>query len=250
MIVERNKKIQLIALDMDGTLLNTNHEISEGNQKAIQAAKELGVHIILSTGRSLLTSKEYKEALKLDSYHITVNGSEIWNPAGDIMERATLTHEDIEHLYGLMNAHSTNYWAVTEHKVWRNEFPEQSADHSWLKFGFHFENEEVRDALLEELNKRGGYEISNSHPLNLEVNKIGINKANAIKKVCEKLGITMDEVMACGDSLNDLAMIKEAGYGIAMGNAQDVVKEAADWVTSSNNEDGVAKAIEQFVLSK
>ena len=62
---------------------------------------------------------------------------------------------------------------------------------------------------------------------------LGINKANAIKKVCEKLSITMEEVLACGDSINDLAMIREAGVGVAMGNAQPIIKEEADWVTSS-----------------
>ncbi|KMK76905.1 Cof-type HAD-IIB family hydrolase [Alkalihalobacillus pseudalcaliphilus] len=244
--VER-KEIRLIALDMDGTLLNSEHVVSPANQQAIEAAKEKGVHVMLSTGRSLLTSQEYREALKLD-YHITVNGSEIWGPTGEILERQNVPFSDIELLYQLMEKHQTQYWAVTEEKVWRNEFPVDADRHNWLKFGFQFETEDVRDALLKALEEHGGFEISNSHPFNLEVNTLGINKANAIKKVCEKLSITMEEVLACGDSINDLAMIREAGVGVAMGNAQPIIKEEADWVTSSHNEDGVAKAIEKFVL--
>ena len=69
----------------------------------------------------------------------------------------------------------TQYWAVTEEKVWRNEFPVDADRHNWLKFGFQFETEDVRDALLKALEEHGGFEISNSHPFNLEVNTLGIN---------------------------------------------------------------------------
>ena len=79
---------------------------------------------------------------------------------------------------------------------------------------------------------------------------MGINKAKGLKTVCEKLHITMDDVMAVGDSLNDISMIKEAGFGVAMGNAQDIVKKAADAVTSSNEENGVAQAIRKYALKK
>ncbi|GAF64750.1 putative hydrolase [Bacillus sp. TS-2] len=244
------KSIKLVALDMDGTLLNTSHEVSVENQRAIREAREQGVEVILCTGRSLNTSSKYAKSLELNSYHITVNGSEIWGPTGEILERVTLETSDIETFFELMNTYKTGYWAVTEKQVWNGELPENIHEHTWLKFGFNFDDEITRDQLLEDIHSKGTYEISNSHPLNIEVNVLGINKANAIKKVCEKLQISMDEVLTCGDSLNDLAMIKEAGVGVAMGNAQEIVKKEANWITATNNEDGVAKAIDKFVLNK
>ena len=105
-----------------------------------------------------------------------------------------------------------------------------------------------RDIVQKELQERGEFELSNSTPTNIEVNPAGINKARGLTLVCERLGIEMKNVMAVGDSLNDLAMIAEAGLGIAMGNAQEVVKKAAAWVTSTNNEDGVALAIHKWVI--
>ncbi|MDF2963402.1 MAG: Cof-like hydrolase, partial [Paenibacillus sp.] len=94
----------------------------------------------------------------------------------------------------------------------------------------------------------GVLEITNSHPLNLELNPKGINKASGIRQVCSLLGIGMSQVIAMGDSLNDESMIREAGLGVAMGNAQDEVKEFADVITATNEEHGVAKIIEQYVL--
>ncbi|WP_158235056.1 HAD hydrolase family protein, partial [Pseudomonas sp. 2822-17] len=82
------------------------------------------------------------------------------------------------------------------------------------------------------------------------INAVGVNKAAALEKVCQRLNITMDNVIAMGDSLNDLAMITEAGLGVAMGNAQETVKQAADWVTDTNNEAGVAKAIHKWVINR
>ncbi|MBS4161556.1 HAD-IIB family hydrolase, partial [Klebsiella pneumoniae] len=103
--------------------------------------------------------------------------------------------------------------------------------------------------VLEALKKNKELEVTNSSPTNIEVNAIGINKAAALAKVSERLGFTMENVMAVGDSLNDIAMIKEAGLGVAMGNGQDIVKETADWITDTNNENGVAKAIRHWVLA-
>lgn len=126
--------------------------------------------------------------------------------------------------------------------------PEDLLSHEWLKFGFQIDEDELRKSILEELKGKGIFEISNSSLKNIEVNAIGINKAKGLQKVCALLGISMDNVMAVGDSLNDIAMITEAGLGIAMGNAQDTVKQAADDITGTNKESGVAQAIRKWVL--
>lgn len=245
---QKSKDIKLIALDMDGTLLNEELEISQGNRQAIKEAQAKGIHVVLSTGRSLLTCRDYAKSLELDSYLVTVNGSEIWDSKGNLVERTLLHNDHIETMMELTKKHGAQFWAVSTDKVWRESFPENCAEMEWLKFGFNFADDAVRQLVLDELMKNKELEVSNSSLTNIEVNAVGINKAKALTRVCQELGITMDHVMAMGDSLNDIAMITEAGVGVAMGNAQEVVKEAADWVTSTNEEDGVAKAIRHWAL--
>ncbi|MGV4321798.1 Cof-type HAD-IIB family hydrolase [Bacillus mojavensis] len=249
MSVQReNVDIKLIAIDMDGTLLNDEQLISDENRKAIREAEDKGVYVVISTGRTLMTCRELAESLKLSSFLITANGSEIWDSNFNLVERKLLHTDHIKMMWDLRNKHNTNFWASTVNKVWRGEFPENITDHEWLKFGFDIEDDDIRNEVLAELRKNKELEITNSSPTNIEVNALGINKAAALAKVSEKLGFTMENVMAMGDSLNDIAMIKEAGLGVAMGNAQDVVKETADWITDTNIEDGVAKAIRHWVL--
>ncbi|WP_350254915.1 phosphoglycolate phosphatase [Bacillus halotolerans] len=240
--------IKLIAIDMDGTLLNDEQLISDENRNAIREAEDKGVYVVISTGRTLMTCRELAESLKLSSFLITANGSEIFDSNFNLVERKLLHTDHIKMMWDLRNKHNTNFWASTVNKVWRGEFPENITDHEWLKFGFDIEDDDIRNEVLAELRKNKELEITNSSPTNIEVNALGINKAAALAKVSEKLGFTMENVMAMGDSLNDIAMIKEAGLGVAMGNAQDVVKETADWITDTNIEDGVAKAIRHWVL--
>ncbi|MDR4229023.1 HAD family phosphatase [Bacillus mojavensis] len=249
MSVQReNVDIKLIAIDMDGTLLNDEQLISDENRKAIREAEDKGVYVVISTGRTLMTCRELAESLELSSFLITANGSEIWDSNFNLVERKLLHTDHIKMMWDLRNKHNTNFWASTVNKVWRGEFPENITDHEWLKFGFDIEDDDIRNEVLAELRKNKELEITNSSPTNIEVNALGINKAAALVKVSEKLGFTMEHVMAMGDSLNDIAMIKEAGLGVAMGNAQDIVKETADWITDTNIEDGVAKAIRHWVL--
>lgn len=243
-----DSEIKLIALDMDGTLLNDQHEISEANRQAIKQAQDKGVYIVLSTGRSLRTCGEHADSLALSSYLVTVNGSEVWDDQRVIVERNLVKSESIQWMHELTQKHNIQFWAVSTNKNWFDEMPDDIHAEEWLKFGFNIKDVETRDRILKELNTREEFEVSNSTPTNLEVNPAGINKAKGLKLVCERLGIEMKNVMAVGDSLNDLAMIKEAGLGIAMGNAQEVVKKSAAWVTATNNEDGVAIAIQKWVL--
>ncbi len=233
---------------MDGTLLNDQKEISLENRKAIKEAEEKGVHVVISTGRTRMTCDDLVNSLSLNSYLITVNGSEIWDENGELIERKLLNTSYIEQMWKLKQTHETICWAASVDNVWRDFFPEDLSKHQWMKFGFDIKDDQVRNIVLEELSKNPDLEITNSSPTNLEINAAGVNKARAIEKVCNRIGITMDNVLALGDSLNDLAMIKEAGIGVAMGNAQPYVKESANWVTSTNEENGVAKAIRKWVL--
>ena len=242
-------EIKLVALDMDGTLLNNKGQVSEENRKTIKAAKDKGIIVVLSTGRSILTVREHADDLELTSYLVTVNGSEIYDEKRDLVERNLVNTEHIQWMWELSKLHKTKFWAINTERTWHNEMPEDFHKLDWLKFGFTIEDDATRELVLNELTSRGEFELTNSTLKNIEVNTAGINKARGLALVCSRLGIEMKNVMAVGDSRNDLMMIKEAGLGVAMGNAQDVVKEEADWITSTNEEDGVAKAIQKWVLA-
>nr|WP_147532763.1 Cof-type HAD-IIB family hydrolase [Bacillus marasmi] len=247
--MNNQKEIKLIALDMDGTLLNENGEVSAANRETIKAAQAKGVHVICSTGRSIITSRDYIKDLNLSSYHIAVNGSEIWDENGELILRKMIDWEHISWMYNLAKEYRVHYWAAATDRVWRREMPDDIENHTWLKFGYEIPDDNIRGQIIKQLQNKGDlFEISNSSPINLEINTKGVNKAFGVEVVCRQLGISMGEVLAIGDSLNDLSMIKACGIGVAMGNAQDAVKKEADWITETNREDGVAVAIRRWVL--
>ncbi|MFC7319620.1 Cof-type HAD-IIB family hydrolase [Halobacillus campisalis] len=243
------KDIKLIALDMDGTLLNSGETVSEANYKAIKKAKDQGIHVVLSTGRSLERCQEIAESLGRSSYIVTINGGEIYNDKFELVDQTVLDAALVERLWELKEEHDVHYWSTTVQGQFNSSenFEKEINEYDWLKFGFDIQDDEIRQVVLDELQNNEALEISNSSPTNIEVNPSGVNKAAALLKVCERLDIEMENVMAVGDSLNDMAMIKEAGIGVAMGNAQEDVKNEAAWVTSTNDEDGVAEAIERIL---
>lgn len=145
--------IKLIAIDMDGTLLNDEQLISDENRNAIREAEDKGVYVVISTGRTLMTCRELAESLKLSSFLITANGSEIWDSNFNLVERKLLHTDHIKMMWDLRNKHNTNFWASTVNKVWRGEFPENITDHEWLKFGFDIEDDDIRNEVLAELRK-------------------------------------------------------------------------------------------------
>lgn len=243
------KSIKLIALDMDGTLLNRDLEVSRANREAIHLAQQRGVHVVLSTGRFIASTREYARSLRLTSYLVTSNGAEVWDASGKLWHRRGLPPELVEWMYRMGQKYRTRVWGATAERVWDGgAIPGSVHDHKWLKFGFDTEKDDVRNTIWEKLVETGELEVSNSTPTNIEVNARGVNKAAALETVCRQLNFSMDDVLAVGDSLNDVAMIRSAGIGVAMGNAQERVREAADWVTGTNEEDGVAKAIHRWVL--
>ncbi|GGM30265.1 5-amino-6-(5-phospho-D-ribitylamino)uracil phosphatase YcsE [Paraliobacillus quinghaiensis] len=239
--------IRMIALDMDGTVLDTEMNISKKNEQAIKRAIDQGVEVVFATGRHCVTCTPYAEALGVN-YMITVNGGEIWTTDGELIARQSLAQTAVKKYKEIYDKYTPWTWLVSPEKVWRNEIPENFDDQEWLKFGIDTTDDAIRAAILEELSSETTIELSNSSLTNIEINAMGINKAQSIEKICERIGINMDQVMAVGDSLNDIKMIQHAGLGVAMGNAQEEVKKVADWVAPHHTEDGVSEAIEYWVL--
>ncbi len=243
----------MIALDMDGTLLNERTEISEQNAEWIQKALEAGITVSFSTGRGFRSALPFAEQLKLETPMITVNGGEIWHQPHVLHKRTLLSPVYVQRLHELALAHSEVwFWAYTTEDIYNKEkwfAPSSDYDrHHWLKFGYYTEDDAARERILAEVQEWNAFEITNSSPWNLELNPLGVSKASALRELCTLLGIEMSQVVAVGDSLNDIAAIREAGLGVAMGNAQEAVKEAADVTTLTNDEHGVAEAIKRYVL--
>ncbi|WP_087972546.1 Cof-type HAD-IIB family hydrolase [Oceanobacillus rekensis] len=247
-MTEQKHDIKLIALDMDGTLLSSDHKISERTEKVIKDAQNQGTHVVLSTGRGFHNCYPYAEQLKLQSYLITANGGQIWTVEKELLDQHLLETALIEKLYNIGTQVGVNMWMISTSGVFRGEAPKNFYDYEWLKFGCESQDKQKLDIMIQELSHYEGLELTNSLPTNIEANPKGVSKARALNFLCDKIGITMKEVMAVGDSLNDIKMIQEAGIGVAMGNAQVAIKKVANFTTDTNNEDGVAKAIEKYVL--
>ncbi|TVY08526.1 Cof-type HAD-IIB family hydrolase [Paenibacillus cremeus] len=244
-------KYKLVALDLDGTLLLEDKTISEENKAAIQEAQAAGVTVIFSTGRGIQNVRDYLEELGLRSPIVTVNGGEVWKEPGVLHQRHTLEVELIRRLHVLAVQYDTWFWAYSVGGIYNKEhwLDDSELDaKQWLKFGYFTEEAESLAAIRKELESWGVLEITNSHPFNLEVNPKGVTKASGVREVCEMLGLEMSQVIAMGDSLNDESMIREAGLGVAMGNAQEEVKAFADTVTVTNEEHGVARIIREYAL--
>ena len=244
---------RLIALDMDGTLLNDRQEISETNIEWIRKAQAAGITVCFATGRGFQSALPYAEQLGLmDVPMVNVNGSEIWHSPHNLHKRTLMDPGMIERLHKLALESDVWFWAYAVDGIHNRErwigadVPYEAKQ--WLKFGYYSENPPLLADIRRTVESWGMLELSNSSPANIELNPHGISKASGLREVCRLLGIDMSQVVAMGDSLNDMTMIREAGLGVAMGNAQDAVKAEADYVTDSNEDHGVALAIREMVL--
>ncbi len=206
---------------------------------------------MFATGRGIGNVLPYVEELQLDTPIVTVNGSEVWTAPGILHSRTLLDTTLFLEMHAIALEYETWYWAnAVNERFDKKNWTDQMESKQWLKFAYHCEDAERLQAICTRLELRNdALEISNSNLFNLEINAKGVNKVNGVRKVCALLGIEMSQVVAIGDGLNDDAMIREAGLGVAMGNAQDRIIQSADVVTGTNQEHGVASMIQQFILS-
>jgi Cof subfamily protein (haloacid dehalogenase superfamily) len=266
---------KLIAIDIDGTLMNDRKEITKEVNDAIQAAKAKGVKVVICTGRPIVGVQSIIEELKLndeDEYVITFNGALVQNTYNqDVESQITLKYENLKELYDLsLKLNSPLHFFDTEnlytpnreisrytiHEAHINQvslhympIDEVAKDMLIPKVMFIDEPERL-DNIIANIPEEfwDKYTFVKSTPFFLEILDPSVSKGNAVKLLAEKLGITREEVICIGDGENDLSMIEYAGCGVAMANAVSVVKEVAQFQTLSNNENGVAYAIEKLVL--
>ncbi|EOT38964.1 MULTISPECIES: Cof-type HAD-IIB family hydrolase [Enterococcus] len=267
--------IKMIAIDLDGTLLDTKKKISTRNKVALAKAKAQGVKIVLCTGRPLRAIRPYLDELQLKEsgdYSITFNGGLVQkNDTGEVMAKSTLSYANVKELVELAQRLGLPLDVVSDEVVYiLPTDPQHESIYAQLNPLLHFQLFTVAE-LTEDLlyNKavvafeqtyldqqlakipadfKERYEIIKTRDVLLEFMPKGVTKAYGCQLLAEHLGITADEVMAIGDEENDLPMIEYAGLGVAMENAVPMVKAAADVVTASNTNDGVAQVVEKYVL--
>lgn len=266
---------KLIAIDMDGTLLRQDKTISDLTKNNLKKAAELGVKVVLATGRPIQGIKRYLEELELtneNDYVIAINGALV-SRASDysvISASAVLTGKDVKYIYNKVRDLETYFHVFTSKDDLVNQKSKFSDDEEKrlgltikvVDFLKDIEDEdEIHKVVLEEqkdiLDKITSkipselfekYNMIRSVDFMLEFMKKGCNKAIGLEKLAQYLGIKREEIIALGDADNDREMIEYAGLGVAMGNAKDEIKKLANYVTKSNEEDGVANVIDKFIL--
>lgn len=273
-------KIQLIGLDLDGTTLSENKTMTPRVKQAIQTAIQNGIIVMPATGRQLEgIPAEFLEIPGV-RYALTANGAMIY----DLQEKEILysdyftpelameivkylkDKEIMVTLYQDGNGYTQNldfsgfeeiispnlieYMRSTRKEVEDLETLIQKNGQRLEKFSILFKDPKLRAKTLEELAARGDNCTTSSVKMNLEINTLTANKGSALVALAEKLGIPQSNIMAVGDSGNDIEMLKAVGIGVAMGNASPEVKKVADIVTEDCEHDGVAKIIEQVLREK
>ncbi|WP_027408293.1 Cof-type HAD-IIB family hydrolase [Anoxybacteroides tepidamans] len=257
-------KKKIVFFDIDGTLLNENKELPPSTVQAIQKLKAAGVYVAIATGRAPFMFAELRKKLGIDSFvsfngqYVVFEGEVIYkNPLQrqklhELKEQAhkqghPLIFMDAEDMRASVNDHSYIHVSMGSLK-----FPHPPAD------PLYYERREIYQALLfckpeeekQYVTSYPEFHFVRWHSLSTDVLPFGGSKAEGIRKLMERIGAAKEDVYAFGDGLNDLEMLQFAGTGVAMGNAKEEVKEVADFVTKSVDEEGILYGLKQLELIK
>ncbi len=248
--MEKTKQIpyRAIALDLDGTLTNHEKVVTPKTREALLQASAKGAVIILASGRPTYGIEPVAECLELNKqggYILSYNGGNIVNAkTGEKLFSQFLPDEVIPELYAYAeeNGHALLGYAG-------NEIITEMPDDQYVKEESRINKMNIdmlkaEEELVEKLGDR--MDIFRSAPFFLELVPKGIDKAKSLSRLLTKINLTPADMIAFGDGYNDLSMLKLAGMGVAMENAAPEVRAEADYVTLSNEEDGVAAALEHF----
>lgn len=261
----------MITIDLDGTLLRSDGSVSDRTVRTLQAVRDKGVVVAIATGRMYQTARPYGERLGLgDSPLLLFAGGLIETlESKKILFQQVIPREWAQELADLARRRGwqlqtyiddvlrvarddewiRDYERITHSKacICGDDFYHVQGDcNKLLSRGGH--NDLVARKALIEKTFPGRFNVLFSAPTFLEIMPQGVDKGEGIRRLGELYGIGTDEIMALGDSQNDLDMLKAAGFPVAMANAAEEVKAAAAYVTASNDDDGVAAAVEKFVL--
>jgi Cof subfamily protein (haloacid dehalogenase superfamily) len=270
-------KYKLLVLDVDGTLLNDEREISKRTLAALLKVQQMGVRIVLASGRPTYGLMPLAKTLELGNYGgfvLSYNGCQIIKAQnGEILFERRINPEMLPYLekkarkngFAIFTYHDDtlitdspdneyikNEALLNNLKIIKEDEFSTAIDFAPCKCMLVSDKEEALIELEQHWEKRlaGTLDAFRSEPYFLEVVPCGVNKANTLGALLEHLGVTREEVIAVGDGVCDVTMLQLAGMGVAMGHSQDSVKVCADYVTASNEEDGVALAVEKLILAE
>lgn len=264
--------IKLVAIDLDDTLLNSGLRIADECLQAIREVQARNILVTLATGRMYRSALPYAREINADLPLITYQGALVKNSRSEeVLYHRPVAEDKAVEIMKYFRQARVHFHTYLEDELCLESMSEEGRMYANLagvaprlvpdlleavrhnepmKIMAVTDNEKaLLDMELELKSRYGGQlNITRSKPYFLEVMDRTANKGDALRVVAEHYHIDRKEVLAVGDSYNDLAMIEWAGVGVAMGNARDVVKDAADYVTATNEESGVAEALRRFVL--
>lgn len=263
--------IRLVALDLDGTLLRSDKTISQRTLQTIQTARDQGVVVAIATGRMYSTARAYGRILGLGDMPMVLYAGGLIQTveSGKKLYEKAISVEDAKAVLAIAKEKGWQMQtyiddvlrtAVSDH--WIQEYERKTGAHAVICGDDAYQPQGSCNKILsrsthEELLQRKAYidqqlpgklQILFSEDTYLEIMPTGVNKGTGLQRLADLYGISIEETMAVGDSQNDIDMLKVAGVSVTMENAHDEIKKVADHVTASNDEDGVAQAIEKFVL--
>ncbi len=262
--------VKLIALDLDGTLLNSSLKVSERNAEAVKRALDAGVQIVLATSRWYLLAKRNADRLGIDTPLICNNGAVVKRPQDDELLHLRLDQELARDVTALADERGWETFTTIEDTTYMRMRPgilperlpaglrvsERQAEEvargqptAVLVFGEEAVDE-ISQRFLPAFDGRAKFSLNRPplYPHYVILTHPDADKGSALEMVCRELDVPLNDVMAMGDSESDLEMLRLAGLGIAVNNSPDEVKRAALHIAPANDADGVAWAIEQFVL--
>lgn len=268
-----DKDIKLIAVDLDGTLLNSKHQLSEGNKKAIRAALAKGVQVVIATGKTRISFAAMLEELEIKSPGVYAQGLMIYNGDGSLRHQVTLDAAITRRVITFAEDRGFGVIAYSGDRLLTRradevaekiaEYGEPAAEsvgslqnvlgNTTINKLIIYGQESKIPALRWQLSKQldGQVFLTRAQVDGiLEVLPAGSSKGKGVMRVMKEMNIPPENVMAIGDGENDIEMLQAAGTAVAMGNAVQKLKDVANQVVGSNDEDGVAQAIEMFVTGK
>ena len=262
--------IRLITLDLDDTLLNSDKHISPRTEAALRRAAEAGVEIVPASGRGAQTLWKYVEQLGTVDAVVTTNGSQVLNRQHEVIFERRIPKDTARQIARFAEDHNWYIQGYTADDFYYEKVTKETE--LYHQFGGHWgypigklsenitedpykmifieEDMEEMARLRAAADERFSKEVNlfGSKPFYYEATAPGCTKGEALLRLAEEHGISREEIMCCGDSDNDLSMLDAAGYAVAVGNARDSVKAHANIVCASNDEEGVAQVVEQYIL--
>lgn len=264
--------IQLIAVDLDGTLLTSKHELTARNEQTLKTAMARGIEVILATGKTRASATGVIARLGLTSPGVYLQGLAIYNGDGTIRHQQTLDKALARKVGAFIESSGFTLMAYSGTRILMRERDHQAErllkyhepgvepvgkDLEYYidnipvnKLHFFIDEPEKIPLMRHELERLAEGKASVVMPNNfiMEVLPYGASKGSGLKLLLDDMNVDPKNVIAFGDGENDVEMIQLAGIGVAMANGMSKAKDAADYVTSSNDQDGVAEAVERFVL--